>query len=809
MKRLILITFNLAFIFNWAYAQELSQTIRGTIIDIDSELPLIGVQVIIPNTEPLIGTTTDADGRFRLNKVPIGRTNIHLSYLGFESKTISNVVVNSGKEVILNLSMQESMIQMEEVVVTANKNKGEALNDMALLSTRSISPEQTNRYAGGFNDPSRIAANFAGINTTGDGGNDIIIRGNSPKYIQWRLEGIQITNPNHFGDQSAVGGSVSTLNNNLLATSDFHTGAFSPEFGDVLSGIYDVKLRSGNNEKTEAVFGFGILGTDLTLEGPFKKGYAGSYLVNYRFSVATIIDKLGLIDVGGVPKFQDAAFKIVLPTKNSGTFSIFGLSGLSSFLFEDVTPQIWNTPGDQFMNGTINEDYNKDAHLLNVGLNYTKSINKQSYLKASLLYSNEGIEDQVFESRILKIYDNEGEYLRDSTLSRVPNYQGKNRKGSYRAALTYNTKLSAKTKLQIGSKFATIDYKNKQSQLQNDARFTLLDFDEKVSNLRNFVSIKHRLNESITLVGGLHNMNVLLNNKSTLEPRLAFNWQLNSSSSFHAGYGNHSNMESIHSYFAKVEQADGSIIEPNKDLDILKAHHFVIGYKKRFGKNILAKIEAYYQGLYNLPVENNDTSYFATINEGLEFKYVDLVNEGTGSNYGLEFTLERFYANNYYYMINASLFQSKYKSLEGIERNTPFSGNYLVNILWGKEFEKLGKKKNQTLGLNAKIFIGGAKKILPLLRDQQGNLAVDPDNNKFWDYEKAYEKGIEDIYQVTFSASYKWNKPKSTHELFLNIDNLTNTKGKISEFYDEDEPNSIGYLTQFGLFPNLMYRVYF
>nr|MCU0348382.1 TonB-dependent receptor [Saprospiraceae bacterium] len=226
-------------------------------------------------------------------------------------------------------------------------------------------------------------------------------------------------------------------------------------------------------------------------------------------------------------------------------------------------------------------------------------------------------------------------------------------------------------------------------------------------------------------------------------------------------------------------------------------------------KNLRAKLEAYYQRLYDLPVENLDTSYFATVVEGLDFRYVDLVNEGKGRNYGIELTLEKFFSQNYYFMLNASLYESKYTALDGKERNTPFNSNYLVNLLGGKEFPGLGGKKNQTLGLNFKAYLAGGRKIIPLLRDAQGNLAVDPAKGQVWDYSKAFENSLEDAYQIQVSASYKWNKPRATHELFLNLDNLTNNKGRIMEFYDENEPGKVGYMTQFGFFPNLMYRVYF
>jgi hypothetical protein len=701
--------------------------------------------------------------------------------------------------------MQESVIQMQELVIRATENKGDALNEMSLTSARSISLEETKRFAGSFNDPSRILSSFAGVANSQNGDNDIIVRGNSPKYVQWRLEGVEITNPNHFAEQNAISGGISALNNNLLSTSDFYTGAFSAEYGDVLSGVYDVRLRAGNNEKFEASFGLGILGTDALLEGPFKKGYGGSYLVNYRYSTITLIDKLGLVSVGGVPKFQDAAFKVVLPTAKIGTFSLFGLGGSSSVLFEDVKPGTWNTPGDRGFRDDINEDFSKEAFLFNSGLNHTLPISKNSFLKTTLSYSTSGTNDDVFEIKLLKRPNQ-----KDSILNRTVNFKGCLEKSTYRGAITYHNKINAKNKVEIGSKYALFGYDFNQSLFLEspDKRQTVLGFNENIGTLRNFASWRHRFNEDLTMVAGVHNMNVLFNKKSTIEPRLAFNWKLNNTNAINVGYGNHSNLESIHNYFAKITLKDGSTIEPNRDLDLLKAHHFVVGYEKRFTENLRAKVELYYQDLYNLPVENLDTSFYATINEGLEYKYVDLVNKGKGKNYGVEMTLERFLHNNFYFLINASLYDSKYTALEGIERNTQFNNNFLVNVLFGKEFMNLGKKKNQVLSLNAKIFYGGGKRYLPLLRNAEGKVAVDPVNNRYWDYKKAYNDKLPDLFQVTLSASYKFNKRKTTHEIYLNLDNVTNTIGKLSEYYDASKPNSVGYATQFGLFPNLMYRIY-
>jgi len=810
MKKLNLTIIAIAFFTTLVYSQKPTQTVRGTIIDADNQMPLIGATLMIPGSDPLIGTVTDLDGKFRLENIPVGRIILKLSYIGYETKTIPNIVVNSGKEVVLNLTMQESVLTMNEVVITANRNKGEATNTMSIISARSISPEETSRYAGGFSDPSRILSSFAGVSSSANGENDIIVRGNSPKYIQWRLEGVEITNPTHFADQNSIKGGISALNNNLLATSDFYTGAFSPEYGNVLSGVYDLKLRSGNNEKFEAAIGVGIIGTDITLEGPFKKGYAGSYLINYRYSTVSLISDLGLIDVDGALNYQDMTFKVLLPTKKMGAFSIFGLAGLSGFSLEGIAPDGQAVPDNNIVSTAITKDYDKNTNLLNTGMNHTLSVSKNSYIKTSLSYSNSGNIEDVFESSIVETTNVSGEIIND-TVDRTLKYKSRLYNSAYRAAMVFNNKINAKNKIQIGAKYTIHQYDNKQNFLQDDLETvrSLTDFKENVGVVRNYISWKHSFNEKLTMVTGIQNMNVFLTKESTLEPRIALNWKLNNSNTLHAGYGKHSTMENIHNYFAKVEQDDGSVTEPNKDLGLLKAHHFILGYEKRFTENLMAKVEVYYQHLYDLPVENIDTSYYATINEGTDFRYVDLVNEGTGKNYGIEITLERFYANNYYYLINASLFGSKYKSLEGVERNTQYNSNYLVNVLFGKEFKNLGKKDNQTLALNSKMFFSGARKIVPLLRDGNGNLAVDPANDKYRDYEKAYEGGLENVFQINLSASYKWNNPKVTHELFLDLINLTNNTSNLFEYYDESESGSIGYVSQFGFFPNLMYRVYF
>ncbi len=459
MKKLILTTVVIALFGLQAFSQKLTQTVRGTIIDMDSRLPLIGASLVIVGTNPAVGTTTDADGKFRLEKVAIGRVSLQLSYIGYESLKILNIEVNSGKEVVLDLNMKESAVKMEAVVVRPNYKKGEALNGMSMVSSRSISVEETGRYSNSWSDPSRVVSNFAGVATNPDGASfDIIVRGNSPKYLQWRLDGVEIPSPYHFDDQNVSNGGLSALNNKLLAASDFYTGAFPAEYGNALSSIMDVKLRNGNNEKFEAACGIGLLGTELTLEGPFKKGYAGSYLFNYRYSTVSLLSKLGLVEMGEKPdaKFQDLNFKVVLPTKKAGTFSVFVLGGLSSTSAEGLKLGMMTTPGSENNNADIRKNYEKSNFLLNLGLNHTLTINNKSSLKTSLIYTSSGISDDIFEYGIIKKYDDNGGFLSDSSTSTTQTFRNRITKSSYRAAVTYNNKLNAKNKIQIGSRYTLL-----------------------------------------------------------------------------------------------------------------------------------------------------------------------------------------------------------------------------------------------------------------------------------------------------------------------------------------------------------------
>lgn len=764
-----------------AFGQQPTNNIRGRIIDQDSKSPAIGANIVVVGSDPIIGAVTDVDGYFKIENITVGRYTLKITYMGYADKVMPNVLVTSGKEVYLDIPIMESINTLEEVEIKSggNKNKNEAMNEMSLVSSRTFSVEETKRYAGTLNDPARMVAAYPGITGDAQGSNEIVVRGNSPKGILWRVEGVEIPNPNHFSDEGATGGPINALNSNMLANSDFSTGAFSPEYGNALSGVFDIKLRQGNNEKREYTVGIGVIGSDITVEGPFKKGGKSSYLANARYSTLAILDNAGLVDFGGVPKYQDASFKMNFPTKKAGTFTLFGLGGRSN---------ISETAQDSNEVTYLKSKYN--SYVGFIGASNMYPINEKTYIKTIALFSGNGsnyVEDMLQT-------DNTFQQTNDSRLDRMTG----------RFTTSFNRKINAKHKIETGVILTAANFdfslasRNEAGVFQNDLSKTASS-----SYVQAYTTWKYRVNDKMTLVNGVHYMQLMLNNTYSVEPRSSIKYQINPKNSLNAGFGMHSKVESFLQYYSQSRKADGSIYYPNKNLKLPKAQHFVLGFDHLITENTHVKLEAYYQNLYNLGVENNTNSPYSIINQMEWYTTRELVSKGKGRNYGLEMTFERFFAKDFFYLLTASVYDSKYTALDGIERDTRFNANYTSNFLIGKEFKVGGAGKNKTIILNAKATLLGGNRYTPvdLQKSREQDRPIHTDNKPF------SVKG-DDVFFVNLSGSYRINRKKTTHDIKFEVLNATNNKAKVTEYYNV-KSGKIENSNQLPLIPNIMYIVQF
>ena len=763
-------------------AQNNKQNIRGTVIDKLSQTPIAGATIQMLGNAGIKSTTSDAKGNYLLSDISPDRYEIRVSFIGYNTQDIPNITVSAGKETILDIALEESFKKLKDVVVKSS-NKAGTLNKFTTVSGRTFSMEEVNRYAGGRSDPARLAANFAGVSTPDDSRNDIVIRGNSPIGLLWKIDGMNVTNPNHFASVGTTGGAVSALNTNLLKSSDFLTSAFPAEYGNAISGVFDLGFRSGNTTKKETTLQMGVItGLEATTEGPFKKNSGASYLVGYRYSLAGIAQAAGInIGTSSTPSYQDISFKINSGSSSWGKFSLFGILATSSIAIEAGTASTLYGNGNQ-------TDFASKIGIL--GLNHFKQLNSRSFLSTTFGLNYSSTNQTNYET----------DRSTNTTYSKEENNYAKT---GYNFSTTFNTKINSRlfVKLGVQDELMGINLFYRTKPNTTAAFRQIWDKDTTTHLAQAFAEFKYNLSEQLTINGGLHAQELFLNNSTSLEPRLGLQYQLSPKSSLTAGYGLHAQMQPIYIY------ANGTGKASNYGLDFTKSNHYVVGYNLQPAKDWRVKMEIYYQSLYNVPVNSYASSY-SILNTGSSYQTDtanNLVNTGTGKNYGAELTIEKFFSNGFYGLFTSSIYSSKYTASDGIERNTAFNGKYVYNLLAGKEW-KVGTDHRNKISADIKFTNAGGRPYTPIdltASQTAGRQVVKNDSY-------AYTSQYTDYFRLDLKLGYTFNSgvKKLSQSVSLDLQNVTNHQNVFSQSYDNGN-KSIKTTYQLGLFPNLVYKLQF
>ena len=793
MKQLFVVFF-IALGFNIFSQQEAyKQNIRGTVIDDDTETPLPGASVILLGTDPIVGTTSDIDGKFVIENIKTGRLSLEISFIGYATITLNNLMLTSGKELVLNIKLKEQVFVTEQVVIKANSRKDKPINEMATVSARSFSVEETERYAGSLGDPSRMVANYAGVMSVSDSRNDIIIRGNTPTGLLWRLDGIEIPNPNHFGSLGSTGGPISMLNNNLLSNSDFFTSAWPAQYGNAISGVFDLKLRSGNDQKHEFTGQIGFNGFELGAEGPIKKGQS-SYMISYRYSTLSVFNMIGFnIGVGqAIPQYQDLTFKVDVRTKKAGRFTVFGIGGKSFIKLYDSEKS--EEDGDAaYSLGGYDTDFGSDMGV--VGLSHVYFFNEKTQLRSTISVYGTHISTMVdslqFDTNQIVIPNSNAAY-----------YRGDMKENRFSVSVSLKRKINKKNIFRIGTNIKHFNINYVDSATVHRKFVTLTDIDGSMNLLKSYAEFKHRFSNKITLNTGLYSQFLYINKSTSIEPRIGLKYNFTSTQSINLGYGLHSQTQVRTAYFYQTRLADGTYIKTNENLDFTYSSQFVLAYDYLFTENTRLKVETYYQNLFNIPVKESFAE-FSLINSGDDF-YIwmedSLINNGTGTNYGLEITFEHFLYKGFYFLITSSLFESKYKGADGIERNTAWNGNYVFNGLFGYEMKAT---THGIIGFNIKSTYAGGKRYVPIDLEESRK-----QYKTVYNYEEAYEHKYNDYFCIDLRISFKLNGKKINQEWALDLQNVTNNKNIFRQVYNKQTGGlTTDYQTSF--FPMFMYRINF
>jgi hypothetical protein len=781
MKKLLVIAFCIICINNWSGAQTITQTVKGK-VSVQSTLEeLIGATVMVVGSDPIMGTSTGIDGIFVLDNVPVGRHSFEFRMVGYEPYLATEILVGSGKEVILDVRMKEKSLDLDELVIVYKSDKDKALNEMAAVSSRQFTVEETQRYAGGLNDPARLVSSFAGVASPSVNSNGISVRGNSPSGLLWRVEDVDIPSPNHFADLTIAGaGALTVLSSQMMSNSDFYTGAFPSEYGNATSGVFDINLRSGNSSKREHTIEAGFLGVGFATEGPFSKEKDATYLLNYRYSTLGLIGSF-LPSDAGVLKYQDLSYKIDMPTKNAGKFSFWSIGAYDAINTEAPEPEEWESRSDR-------ENSQMSMYMFATGLNHKIPVSSRSFLNTSIAFSGNGLS---FKEQYLD------DYLQEHPQSDA-------RKNNYK--ITLQSSLNSC----LGDK-----HFNRTGFYINNLRYNIdIDYAETTDSIpENIVSGKGQsvlfqfysqsqinLTPKLTLNAGFHSQYFQLNRDFTFEPRLSFKYQLSPKSNLALAYGLHSKTESLGIYFVKDELSN----QPNKELKLMKSNHFVLSFNTMLTDNLRFSIEPYYQRLNDVPVASD--SYISTLNiqDNLFFRET-LISNGTGRNVGIDLTFERYLHKGYYFLFTSSIFDSRYIANDGVERNTRYNKNYVMNAVVGKEWQ-VGRNKNNTFSANFRVNYLAGNRIEAIDEERS---AIDQDvvygetNGELSFSEKHQDTPI-----WSFTLAYRKNKPRSSSVWSLQVLNASQTAEFDRDIFNA-KTQSVEQVYSTIVIPNVSYKIEF
>lgn len=806
LRRIIVV----AFIFICGSVQLCAETLRGVVRDAITGEPLVGATIKV--VELGTGSVADIDGNYLINISQGGRYTIEVSYVGYESSVMKEIMISGAREVVLNVDLRESASELKEVVVKPRVNKEATVNPNVLAGGVMLSMEEATRFAGGYNDPARLVTAFAGVSGGADS-NGISVHGNAPQMLKYRIEGVEVFTPNHFNDiYEANFGMVSALNANVVGNSDFFTSTFNANYSNSLSGVFDVKMRNGNNTKYENILQIGTVSEEFTSEGPLSKKNNSSYIFNYRYAFTSLADNLGLLgDQETVYNFQDFSLKLNFPTKKAGTFSLFALG-----YYDKSSDKIQDIEDIE----TIYDALSGDCHMFGVlgGVSHKIYFGNKWTWRTTLAYNAQHI----------KADDNYWGLNRDANnvIITEPKISFEEPRQLYPFGRTkmnedrilFNTEVSK----QLTNKWLTqlgVEYSQRFFKMQYRSTEAIY---EPVENMHTWLDAKGdtglgsifwqnivKPTNNLTFNIGVASSYFTFSDDATIEPRVSMKWDFSEKNSVSLGYGLHSMIERLDAYFY---EEDGQRL--NKNLGFSKAHHFLGTFMHKFNENLNLRFNAFYQYGFDTPVgytvmPNGEISTFSSVNR--LFKNFDeaMVNEGNTRNYGADITLEHYMYHGFFGQINGSLYKAEYKAIDKKWRPQIYDRGFAVKLLAGKEW-MLGKRKQNVLNVSAKYTLQGGLRYTPIdIEFMKAEMAAGRSyDDPIYKQDEAMSKRYHPDNIVDLTISYKINKKKVSHTIAFEGLNVLMSEPAAYERFDITTQTSKSMKAGISL-PNIFYRLDF
>ncbi|MCX6145996.1 MAG: TonB-dependent receptor [Candidatus Kapabacteria bacterium] len=749
------------------------QKIKGEIRNSANQQTVIGATVVLFDQKIKKGIRSNSKGSFKFDSIPVGRYSLKISSIGFETQ-IQNIILTSGKELILKIELNESYVLANAIEVTASKEKFLPINEANIVSFTQFNLDDVERFAGSRGDPARMAQNFAGVLGVSNLRNDIIIRGGSPTELLWRLDGLDLPNPNHFGTQGATGGPVGQINSGLLNNSDFVTGGFPSEYGDKMSGVFDLRTRNGNEEKYEYLAQISYNGAELGVEGPLQFA-KGSFIANYRYSFLDLFKEIGMdLGIVGVPRYQDGMIKMHFIPDEKNQINITALYGRDNIFMQrdnlsDVVTGDWNLKSGnnnfaigltwqylfsdnlfgKLLIGTVNDKYNTNIDSISCDQN---DIHKVISL------------DKWFSQNSMEGYSN----------------------------LKYNLFYTPYTNhwitfgLEGRYKVYELDEKRYSAGWGDYSNWDLNKIGNTLQTL-SFINWNWKISPKFTSNLGLHSQYLKISNKYTLEPRLALSWNFTDGQFLNLALGIHRQSLPLLLYFSS---------NINNSLDFMESKHLVLGYSNRLSENMIFKAETYYKDISKVPVSIGVSDYWSFLNIGTNFGSIggkeNLISNGTGKCFGAEFSLIKHFSDGYYLTTTASYVRQKYKGSDGIERYGGFDNIYIINLLAGYEWKI---SDIFTIEFSGKYTLAGGAPFTPI--DTITSRAY---NQTYYLTSQPFSIRKPDYKRFDIKIDFRTNFEKVSIIGYVSIENLFNIKN-VLEYQWSNSKQKIESVYQLGIFP--------
>lgn len=766
-------------------ATSIAQQLRGTVRDADRNTPLAGVTVNLgtrPDTA-ILAIPTDTNGRFFTDALPPGLYRCLFALEGYEPVLIPEVRIASGKETVLDVTLRASATALPDVTIRSGPPDRRAVQPLGEIP---LTREQTQRFPATFFDPARLALAYPGVANTDDQANGLTIRGNGPTNVRWRLEGVDVTNPNHlpnagtFGDRPTTSsGGVLLFSAQLLDNSTLLLGAFPPGYGDALGGIMDMSWRRGNAERHEFTTQIGLIGLDFAAEGPLSKKHGHTYLANYRYSTVGLLGQMGISFGGEQITFQDLSFKMDFAGKNGGQWAVFGAAGYSRNKF---TPPADSADVKQYKD-LFHIDFESGTGIL--GISHWKPLHANTHLKTTIVTSAQG-------------------NVRDA---KAPGFSERDTGLEWRTGLssTLAHRMNANNRLQAGilAQFVLHEVDALRSQAQLYYGYS------RNAIMQPWASWLWNSRDDRTSVKiGLHSLLLAVQGDSstlsdaTLEPRLTVTRRLSRQHRLAFSAGLHSQTHPLWLYALETDNFSQSSGHFTGNV-LARAFQTSMRYTWNPNDVWTLKSEFFYQRQYDIPVAADAPSAFSLVNISEIQPFGPLEATGVAENKGLELSAERYLTSGWFFMANTTLFDARYQGSDRVWRASRWNLGHIANITGGKEWQRDDwPERLRTFGINGRITWVGNQRAAPL--DEAASAAA---QTTVYDLSEGYSERQPGFVRLDLRVYWRRNIGTRRNSLFaMDFQNASIRKNTAYRYYDP-LTRRVAVKEQLGLIPNLSWRL--